>query len=97
VKDADPEREETDREEDDQGEHQEPDRTARDDLGHGEGRALGPPGEGRVARLQFRVVRTKSAIHLVEDCLLATREDHVASLVQARRCAHVDTVETGQS
>ena len=79
MKDTDPEREETDREQDNRGEHQEPGRAARDDLGRGEGRARGSPGEGRVARSQFRVGRTKSAVHLVEDCLLAAREDHVAS------------------
>ena len=67
MKDTDPEREETDREQDNQGEHQEPDRAARDDLGRGEGRVQGPPGEGRVARPQFRVGRTKSAVHPVED------------------------------
>ena len=79
MKDADPEREEADREQDNHGEHQEPGRAGGDDLGRGEGRAPGPPGEGRVARPQFRVGRTKSAVHPVEDYLLATREDHVAS------------------
>jgi hypothetical protein len=79
VKDTDPEREETDREQDNQGEDQEPSWAARNDLGRGEGRVPGPPGEGRVARPQFRVGRSKSAVHLVEDYLLATREDHVAS------------------
>ena len=79
MKGTDPEREETDREQDNQGEHQEPDRAARDDLGRGEGRAPGSPGECRVGRPQFRVGRTKSALHPVEDCLLAARKDHVAS------------------
>jgi hypothetical protein len=94
VQDTDPEREETDREQDNQGEHQEPDRAARDDLGCGEGRAPGPAGEGRVARPQFRVGRTKSAFHLVEDCLLATREDHVASRGTGAPLARVYTAET---
>ena len=78
MKDTDPERKETDREQDNQGEHQEPGRAARDDLSRGEGRAPGPPGKGRVTRPQFRVGRTKSAVHPVEDCPLAAREDHVA-------------------
>lgn len=80
MKDTDPEREKTYREHDDQGEHQEADWAARDGLGRGEGRAPRPPGEGLVTRPQFRVGRTKIAVHPVEDCLLATREDHAASL-----------------
>lgn len=94
MKDTDPEGEETDREQDDQGKRHEPDWAARDDFGLREGRAPGLPGEGSVARPQFRVGRTKNALHLVEDRLLATRENHVASRVRARRCARVDTIET---
>jgi hypothetical protein len=87
VKDTDPEREETDREQDNQGEHQEPDRAARDDLGRGEGRVPGPAGEGRVARPQFRVGRTKTACWRRGRIMWHPR-------VQARRCARVYTVET---
>lgn len=94
MQDTDPEREETDREQDNQGEHQEPGGAARDDLGRGEGRTLGPAGEGRVTRPQFRVGRIKSAVYLVEDCLLATREDHVASRGTGAPLARVYKVET---
>src|ERR1700729_366676 len=76
---ADAEREETKREEDNQAEHQEADRASSYHLGRGKGRSLGPPGEGRVARPQLRVSRPESALHLIEDRLLATGEDHVTS------------------